>query len=104
LAPSNPAAQTITINSYGMTVMVLRFSGTGTVNELTIKRGGAGSVDDYDNLYVYDGAHRLTGGRSPSSSEGTVTFISLGVIVSGTKDLQIVADHSATAGNVNNWA
>ena len=103
LAPSNPAAQTITINSYGMTVMVLRFSGTGTVNELTIKRGGAGSVDDYDNLYVYDGARRLTGGRAPSSSTGTVTFINLGVAVSGTKDIQIVADHSGVAGNVDNW-
>ncbi|MBI2062802.1 MAG: hypothetical protein HYT61_01010 [Candidatus Yanofskybacteria bacterium] len=103
LSPSNPPAQTITINSYGMTVMALRFSGSGTVNELTLKRGGAGAVGDYDNLYVYDGVRRLTGGRSPSSSDGTVTFISLGVAVSGTKDLLIVADHSGVAGNVNNW-
>ncbi|MBI2670149.1 MAG: hypothetical protein HYX20_03325 [Candidatus Yanofskybacteria bacterium] len=103
LAPSNPPAQTITINSYGMTVMALRFTGSGTVNELTLKRGGAGAVGDYDNLYVYDGTRRLTGGRSPSSSDGTVSFISLGVAVNGTKDLQIVADHSGVAGNVNNW-
>lgn len=103
LASSNPAAQTITKNAYGFTLMVLKFTGTGKVQELTFKRGGAGSVDDYDNLYIYDGARRLTGGRSPSSSDGTVTFISLKTDVSGTKELALVADHSATAGNVDNW-
>ena len=106
LAPSNPSAQTVTQGSYGVTVMNLRFSGSGNVTELAFKRGGPGATGDYDNLYVFDGARRLTSGRTPSSSDGTVTFISLGVAVSGTKDLQIVADHSSTAGsgNVNNWA
>lgn len=103
LAPSNPPAQTITKNAYGVTVMGLRFTGNGTVNEITLKRGGAGAVGDFVNLYVYDGARRLTGGRAPSSSEGTVTFISLGVKVDGTKDLTITADHAGTGGNVNNW-
>lgn len=103
LAPSNPASQTLTTNAYGVPLMVMRFSGTGTVSELSFKRGGAGSTDDYDNLYIYDGANRLTGGRTPSSADGTITFISLSSAVNGTKDLTLVADHSATAGNVNNW-
>jgi hypothetical protein len=104
LAPSNPVAQTITLNAYGVDTMVLRFTGTGTVNELTFKRGGPGSVDDYDNLYIYDGARRLVGGRAPSSADGVVTFINLKQDVSGTKDLKLVADMSAAAGgNVNNW-
>ena len=103
LAPNNPAAQTITKNSYGVPLMAVRFTGSGTVQELTFERKGAGAVDDYDNLYVYDGARRLVNGRTPSSSDGRVTFISLNVAVNGTKDLQLVADHSATAGNVNYW-
>ena len=103
LAPSNPAAQTVTLNVYGVPVLVMRFNGTGTVQELSFKRGGAGAVADYDNLYIYDGVNRLTGGRTPSSSDGTVTFISLDKAVSGIKDLTLVADLSATAGNVNNW-
>ncbi|MEK7154174.1 MAG: hypothetical protein AAB792_01315, partial [Patescibacteria group bacterium] len=106
LSPSNPASQTVTQGSYGVTVMAMRLSGTGTVNELSFKRGGAGATTDFDNLYIYDGARRLTAGRTLSSSEGTVTFISLGIAVSGTKDLTLVADHSSTAGagNVNNFS
>ena len=106
LASSNPSAQTVTQGSYGVNAMVMRFSGTGTVNELSFKRGGAGATTDYDNLYIYDGARRLTAGRTLSSSEGTVTFISLNVAVSGTKDLTLVGDHSSTAGagNVNNFS
>lgn len=104
LASDNPVAQTITKNAYGVTLMSLNFSGSGKVQELSFKRGGAGDTADYDNLYIYDGARRLTGGRTPSSSDGTVTFINLNVDVSGTKNLRLVADHSAAAGgNVNNW-
>lgn len=103
LAASNPSARTITLNAYGETVLALNFSGSGKVQELTFKRGGAGATGDFDNLYIYDGARRLTGGRTPSSSDGTVTFINLGVDVNGSKELKLVADYSATAGNVNYW-
>ncbi len=103
LGSNNPPAQTVTLNAYGVTVMVLKFSGTGKVQELTFKRQGAGDTADFDNLYIYDGIRRLTGGRTPSSSEGTVTFINLGLDVSGTKEVQLVADYSATSGNVNYW-
>lgn len=103
LSPDNPAAQTITPNSYGVPLMVVRFTGSGKVQELTFKRGGPGDVNDYDNLYIYEGARRLVNGRTPSSATGEVTFIGLNVEVNGTKDLTLVADHSATTGNVNYW-
>ena len=103
LAPSNPGAQTVMINSYGVPLMVMRFTGSGKVQELTFKRNGPGDVNDYDNLYIYEGARRLVSGRTPSSATGEVTFISLGVDVSGTKDLSLVADHSGVASNVNRW-
>ncbi len=101
LAPGNPAAMTVTTNAQGVEEMRVRFSGTGTVNSLTFKRGGAGSTDDYDNLYVYDGAIRLTSGKSLSSSTGVITFVGLSVAVDGTKDLSLIADLSAVAGNVD---
>lgn len=103
LASDNPGAKTVMINSYGVVLMSVRFTGTGKVQELTFKRGGPGDVNDYDNLYIYDGARRLVSGRTPSSATGEVTFISLGVDVSGSKDLQLVADHSGVASNVNYW-
>ncbi len=103
LAPDNPGPKTHMLNSYGVVVMSVRFTGSGKVQELTFKRGGPGDVNDYDNLYIYEGARRLVSGRTPSSASGEVTFISLNVDVNGSKDLQLVADYSGTAGNVNYW-
>ena len=104
LSSSNPSAQTITKNAQGVEFLRVRLSGTGTVSELTFKRQSAGSTDDFDNLYIYDGARRLTSGKSLSSSTGEVTFVNLNVAVSGSKDLSLVADLSATAGNVNSFS
>ncbi len=104
LAPGNPGAATVTTNAQGVEFLRVRLSGTGTVTGMTVKRLGAGSVDDFTNVYVYDGARRLVSGKSFSSSTGTATFIGLNVAVSGTKDLSIVADlptTNATAGDVN---
>jgi hypothetical protein len=105
LAPDNPAAKTVTLNAYGETMMSLRFAGTGKVQELSFKRQGPGDTNDFDGLAIYEGARRLTSQRTPSSSDGTVTFINLGVDVSGSKDLKLVADFSTNnnAGNVNSW-
>ncbi|MEK7659549.1 MAG: peptidoglycan-binding domain-containing protein [Patescibacteria group bacterium] len=103
LALSNPSAQTVMLNSYGVPVMTVRFTGSGKVQEMTFKRTGPGDVNDYDNLYIYEGARRLVSGRTPSSATGEITFISLNADVSGTKDLSLVADHSGVAGNVNRW-
>lgn len=103
LAPSNPSASTITKNATGVEFLRARFSGTGTVNTLTIKRLGAGETNDFANVYVYDGAKRLTSGKTFSSASGEATFL-VNVAVSGSKDLSIVADMDSTnntAGNVN---
>ncbi|MBI2068819.1 MAG: hypothetical protein HYT67_01810, partial [Candidatus Yanofskybacteria bacterium] len=101
LAPGNPAAQTITNNATGVEMLRVRVSGTGTVNTVTIKRLGPGTVDDFGNAYVYDGAKRLTSGKTFSSSSGEATFL-LNLAVSGSKDLSIVGDIlTGGAGNVN---
>ncbi len=101
LAPGNPGAQTITKNAQAVEFLKVRFSGSGTVSSLTFKRLGAGATGDFDNLYVYDGATRLTSGKSLSSATGEVTFVNLNLSVSGTKDISLVADMNGTAGNTN---
>jgi len=103
VAPGNPGAMTITKNASGVEFLKVRFSGSGTVNSLTVKRLGAGETNDFANVYVYDGAKRLVSGKSFSTSSGETTFL-VNVPVSGTKDLSIVADMdntNNTAGNVN---
>lgn len=103
LASDNPGAATITQQATGLVYMKLAFSGSGTVTSLRVVRHGPGATGDFSNLYLYDGANRLTSGRSPSSYDGSVTFSNLNVAVSGTKVLSVVADMAsgATAGNVN---
>jgi len=101
LASGNPAAATITTNAQGVEFLKVNFTGNGTINSMTLKRLGPGSTDDFDNVYIYDGARRLTSGKSLSASTGEVTFISLNTSVSGSKVLSVVADMSSSAGNVD---
>lgn len=101
VAPGNPGAATITKNAQGVEYLRVRLTGSGTINEMTVKRLGAGDTGDFDNLYWYEGAKRLTSGKSLSSSTGEVTFANLSIAVSGTKDLSLVADTSGTGGNVD---
>ncbi len=105
LSPNNQGARTITQNAQAVEMLTVRFSGSGTVSSLTFKRGGAGATGDFDNMYIYDGATRLTSGKSLSSATGEVTFVNLALKVDGTKDLSLVADMNSTsgAGNVNNF-
>src|SRR3989344_9462618 len=102
LASGNPAPATITLNAVGVEMLRVRFNGSGTINTLNVKRQGAGQTDDFDNIFIYDGATRLTSGKSFSSSSGDTTFL-LNVAVNSSKDLSIVADMASanTAGNVN---
>jgi len=101
VAPGNPAASTVTLNAQGVEMLRVRFSGSGSVSEMTLKRSGAGAVGDIANVYIYDGATRLTSGKSLSAATGEVTFANLKIDVSGSKDLSVVAELAGTAGNVN---
>ena len=102
VAPSSPAARTLTANATGVDMLVIRLTGTGTLNEVTITRGGAGNNTEWSNIYLYEGIERLTSGRSLSSSTGTVTFVNLGLAVDGTRDIKVLGDvSSGTGGNVH---
>ena len=105
LSSANPASATVTGGASGVEMLRVRLSGTGTVSTMVIKRVGAGATADFSNVYVYDGATRLTSGKSLSASTGEATFISLNTVVNGSKELSIVADISGsqTAGNVSGF-
>jgi hypothetical protein len=101
LASDNPAAATLPPNAQGVTFLSVNIAGSGTVNQITVKRLGAGGTGDFGDLYIYKDGVRLTSGRSLSSATSKVTFINLGLQAPAT--FQLVADMSASSagGNVN---
>ncbi len=99
LASDSPAAATLPSTAQGITFAKYSLTGTGTLNQIAFKRDGAGAVEDFDNLYIYKDGVRLTAGRSITTSTSKVTFINLGITAPAT--FELVADISATAGNVN---
>lgn len=105
LASSNPAASTLPRGAASVTYLAFTVSGNGTLDTVTFKRTGLGATADFvsGGLYLYDGNTKLTTGRSLNSTSHEVTFTSLGLAVSGTKTLSLVADMAAgaTVGNRN---
>jgi peptidoglycan hydrolase-like protein with peptidoglycan-binding domain len=103
LAGDNPMSASVPKGATGVVFLKFNVSGTGTLNTLTFKRVGIGSTNDFGSagLYLYEGATRLTSGKSINSTTHEVTFLNLGLAVSGMKTLSLVADisGSATASN-----
>lgn len=107
LDSANPGAASLTKSATGVTYLKVNLSGTGTLSNLRVVRKGPGATADFTNVYLYDGATRLTSGRTPSSADGSITFSALNLAVNGSKTLSVVADmagSAATAGNVNYFA
>ncbi|MDH4240588.1 MAG: hypothetical protein OEW48_13590, partial [Phycisphaerae bacterium] len=97
MASDTPGAATVPKNAYGITFMKINITGTGTISQMTFSRKGAGDVEDFDNVYLYENNVRLTTGRSISSATSKATFINLSIKAPTT--IELVADLSATAGN-----
>ncbi len=73
------------------------------LESMVIMRGGVGQHDDWDSLYLYDGARRLTDAFTIDSITNTINFsLGLGLVLEvGTTTLQLVGDVSPTAGTSN---
>ena len=103
LSSANPASATVTGGASGVEMLRVRLSGTGTVSTMVIKRVGAGATADFSNVYVYDGATRLTSGRTLTSQTRQTEFaaLNLAVAANSAKTLSLVVDvNSLTAGTV----
>ena len=69
------------------------------VQSLTVHRTGAGSQTDFNNVYLYNDAARLTTGRSINSSSQTVEFNNVNVDIAsgGMAKLCLVGDFTTLA-------
>ncbi|MFA5358317.1 MAG: hypothetical protein WC310_00665 [Patescibacteria group bacterium] len=108
LASGNPGAMTVPTKASGVELLRINLTAGSTASaltELTVHRTGVGSVSDFANLYLYDGATRLTSGRSIGSSTNDAVFTNLNVAVAAntTKTLMVKGDiaTSPTASDVH---
>uniref|UniRef100_A0A7C4R2T3 Next to BRCA1 central domain-containing protein n=1 Tax=candidate division CPR3 bacterium TaxID=2268181 RepID=A0A7C4R2T3_UNCC3 len=102
LASDTPAAQTVLKGATGVPYMKFNVNMSSAITEIVVKRVGVGASSDFSNVYLYDGATRLTTGRSVSSDTNTATFY--GLNISGAKTLTLKAEISTTAGTSNQSA
>ena len=93
LATDNPASGSFIAPASGVVFAKYTFTGAGTVTSLKLQRTGVSSSSTLNNVYLYDGATRLTDGAS-IGSDNTVTFNSLTGLftVAGSRTISIVAD------------
>ena len=98
LASSNPVAGTIVDGQARYNLAEFMFSGNATVTSLRLKRIGVSADASLTNVYLYDGAKRLTDSATVSNSE--IFFNDAGGLftVAGSKVISVIADIDGTSG------
>jgi peptidoglycan hydrolase-like protein with peptidoglycan-binding domain len=93
LAANNPASTTLVAGQATANLAHFTFSGAGTVTAVTLQRIGVSSDTTPSNVYLFDGATRLTDAASVSNN-GSVTFnVPAGIFtVNGTKTISVRSD------------
>ncbi len=93
LASTNPAPMTLVQGQIGAPLAAFTFSGNGTVTGVTLQRIGVSSNDLLNNVYLYDGANRLTDAASVNST-GQVSFANGSSLftVNGVRTITVLAD------------
>ena len=95
LSTTNPSSGTIVIGQATAKLADFTFTGSGTVNSITLKRSGISDQNTLSNVYLYDGATRLTDGYS-FNSNGEIMMNNVGLMVSGSRTVSVLADVSST--------
>jgi hypothetical protein len=98
VALDNPAGASLPKGATNVNFLKFKVTGNGTITSLTVRRAGPGATSDFSNVYLYDGATRLTSGRSINSSSHEANFNNLNIVVNGEKTLWVAGDISTTAG------
>jgi peptidoglycan hydrolase-like protein with peptidoglycan-binding domain len=93
LSSNNPAASTLVAGQATANLANFTFSGSGTVTKVTLQRIGVSADTTPSNVYLFDGATRLTDAASVSNT-GTVTFTAPAGLftVNGTKTISVRSD------------
>lgn len=96
LASSTPAAATVPDGASGVTVATYKVTATedAEIDVMSVTLSGLASTTYVSNVYLYEGAERLTNGKSFNSSTREVTFGSLNWAIEGgeTSYLSVVVD------------
>ncbi|MBD3360640.1 hypothetical protein GF366_02435 [Candidatus Peregrinibacteria bacterium] len=104
LSSDNPSGDVIPLSATGVEFLQFDVEGEGVIDSMTFERYGAGETTDFENVYLYEGAERLTTGRSVNSSTHLATFTGFNYVVEGSHTLSLVADLSGTGnGNVDGF-
>ena len=103
VASTTPASFTAPLGGVGVEVAQFNFTAGSdpvALNGLVIKRTGLGNTTEIDKVYLYNGATKLTSGRSLNSSTHTATFTNLGLTVAAnsTVTLTVKVDLDSTIG------
>jgi hypothetical protein len=93
LATDNPASGTLVATQATADLAHFAFSGTGVVTNVTLQRIGVSADSTPSNVYLFDGATRLTDAASVSNN-GMVTFNNPSGIftVGGMKTIKVKSD------------
>ncbi len=99
LSSNNPVSSTLVVNQGLANIAEFTFSGTGTVTGVALKRIGVSADTTLNNVYLFEGATRLTDGASVSSGS-VVNFSNASGLftVNGTKTISVKATMAGTSG------
>ena len=96
LNDANPASSTLPISASSVKLASFDFTAADDdviVSNVIVTRGGVGKSSDWAALYIYEGAKRLTTGRTINADTNTATFALNATIDAGTtKTLTLVGD------------
>jgi hypothetical protein len=112
LATNNPPANTVFAGQATADLAHFAFSGTGTVTGVQLMKSGASSNDILSNVYLYDGATRLTdsaavvtGGMITFSNPTGLFMVNGSKVISVRADIKTAATGSQTVGvMLNNFS
>lgn len=91
LAYTNPAPGTLVTGQATADLAHFNFTGTGTVTALTLQRIGVSADTTPSNIYLFDGATRLTDAASVTNT-GLVTFANPAGLFVGGKTISVKSD------------
>ena len=96
LATNNPATATLIASQATADLAHFTFSGSGTVNSITLQRTGVSNNTVFDSVYLYNGSTRLTESASVNNS-GLITFNNVGLVVNGPTTVSVMVDINSGA-------
>jgi hypothetical protein len=91
LSSDNPAAGSIVAGQSTADLAHFTFNGTGTITSVTLHRSGISDQNTLTNVYLYQGATRLTDGYSFNVS-GQIVINGLNIAVNGATEISVKAD------------